>query len=97
MIWIRSNGWGLVLFVLGGVIAGVESFILKIADAPVLMSVGLALMVGDLIIRTRSTARLRSQPGWLWARQAGGHLFFVPMWVLGVIVFVANLAKGLGA
>lgn len=93
MIWIRSNGWGLALFVLGGVIAGVGSFVLKIADAPVLMSVGLALIVGDLIIR----ARFRSQPGWLWQGHFGGRLFFLPMWVLGLIVLVANLAKGLGA
>ena len=93
MIWIHSNGWGLGLFVLGGLIAGVGSIVLKLADAPVLMSVGLALIAADLILRVR----YRSQHGWLLQGQFGGQLFFVPMWLLGLIVFIANLAKALGA
>ncbi len=91
MIWIRSNGWGLALFVLGGVIAGVGSFVLKIADAPVLMSVGAALIVADVIIR----ARFRSRPGWLFQRQYGGYLFYIPMWIVGVVVFAANMINAL--
>ena len=91
MIWIRTNSWGLALFVVGGLIAGVGSFILKIADAPVLMSVGAALIVTDVIIR----ARFRHQPGWLFNRQCGGYLFYIPMWIIGVIVFAANLINAL--
>ena len=91
MIWIRSNGWGLGMFVMGGVIAGVSSFVFKIADAPVLMGVGMALIVSDVIVR----ARFRTQPRWLFQGQYGGQLFFIPMWALGLIVFVANLVPAL--
>jgi len=91
MIWIRSNSWGLAMFVVGGLIAGAGSFILKIDDAPVLMSVGVSLIMMDVIIRVRS----RNQPGWLLRRQYGGYLFYVPMWLIGSMVFAANLLKAL--
>jgi hypothetical protein len=91
MIWIRSNSWGLAMFVVGGLIAGVGSFILKIDDAPVLMSVGASLIVMDAISRVR----FRNQPGWLLRRQYGGYLFYVPMWLIGSVVFAANLLKAL--
>ena len=91
MIWIRSNSWGLAMFVVGGLIAGAGSFILKIDDAPVLMSVGASLIMMDVIIRVRS----RNQPGWLLRRQYGGYLFYVPMWLIGSMVFAANLLKAL--
>jgi hypothetical protein len=91
MIWIRSNSWGLAMFVVGGFIAGVGSFILKIDDAPVLMSVGATLIMMDMIIR----ARFRNQPGWLLHRQCGGYLFYAPMWLIGSVVFAANLLKAL--
>jgi hypothetical protein len=93
MIWIRSNSWGLAMIVVGGLIAGVGSFVLKVADAPVLMSVGVVLIVMDVIIR----ARVRNQPGWLVQRRWGGHLWFVPIWAIGVVVFVVNLLKAFNA
>jgi len=91
MIWIRSNSWGLAMFVVGGLIAGAGSFILKIDDAPVLMSVGVSLIMMDVIIRVRS----RNQPGWLLHQQCGGYLFYMPMWLIGSVVFAANLLKAL--
>ena len=91
MIWIRSNSWGLAMFVVGGLIAAVGSFILKIDDAPVLMSVGIALIFMDVIVRLR----FRNRPAWFIHRQSGGHLWFVPIWAIGVVVFATNLLKAL--
>jgi hypothetical protein len=86
MIWIRGNGWGFAMIFVGGVIAGLGSFALKFKDAPVLMSVGAALIVMDVIVRARG----RGQPGWLWHRRFGGHLFFIPIWLIGLVVFGVN-------
>jgi len=91
MIWIRSNAWGLAMIVVGGLIAGVGSFVLKIADTPVLMGVGLALIVMDVIVRVR----FRHQPAWFVRQESGGHLWFVPIWLIGTVVLAANLLKAL--
>ena len=89
MIWIRSNAWGLAMIFVGGLIAGVGSFIFKVADAPVLMSVGVALVAMDVTVRVH----YRNRPAWIVHRQSGGHLWLVPVWAIGVVVFAANLLK----
>lgn len=51
--------------------------------------VGGTLIVVDLLLRLRS----RGRAGWLTQRQFGGHLFAIPIWVVGGIVIAANVIK----
>lgn len=91
MLHIRGNALGLAMFVVGGMIAGVGGFIFKLSDAPIMIMVGVALVLMDLIVRLR----VRSQPGWLMSKQLGGYFFFVPVWILGIIVIIINVLTGL--
>jgi hypothetical protein len=80
------------MFIVGGVIAGVGGFVFKLGDATVMIMVGAALFLMDLIIRVR----VRNQKGWLMSKLLGGYFFFVPVWILGVVVIVVNTLNGLG-
>ncbi|MBN8583168.1 MAG: hypothetical protein J0L96_21065 [Anaerolineae bacterium] len=92
MIHARGNVLGIIMFIVGGVIAGVGGFVFKLGDATVMIMVGTALFLMDLIIRLR----VRNQKGWLMSKLLGGYFFFVPVWILGVIVIVVNTLNGLG-
>ena len=91
MLHIRGNALGIAMFVIGGVIAGVGGFILKLGDAPIMIMVGVALLLMDLIIRWQ----VRNQAGWLMSKQLGGYFFFVPVWILGILVIIINILNGL--
>lgn len=90
LIPIRGNVLGIALFVIAGLLAGLLSLVFKLPDAPVMISIGLFLLIVDLLIRAAS----RGKKGWLFQRELGGYLFFVPIWVLGVIVIIANIVSG---
>lgn len=90
LIPIRGNMLGIALFVLAAIPALILGFVLKLSDAATMIGVGLFLLVVDLLIRAAS----RSKKGWLFQRELGGYLFFVPVWVLGIIVVVINLVGG---
>lgn len=91
MLHIRGNALGLAMFVVGGVIAGIGGFVFKLGDAPIMIMVGVALFIMDLIIRLR----VRNQTGWLMSKQLGGYFFFIPVWLLGILVILLNIANGL--
>lgn len=86
---IRGNALGLAMIVVTGAIAGIGGLVFKLADALVMISVGIALIVMDMLIRLRS----RPAPGWLTNSQFGGFLFFVPMWGVGLLMIIVNLVS----
>lgn len=93
MIPIRGNALGLAMLVVTGAIAGIGSLLFKLPDAVVMISVGGALLVMDVLIRLRA----RPATGWLTQSQFGGFLFIAPVWAIGVFVMGANvLAMFLG-
>ena len=92
MLQSRGNVLGVIMFVIGGVIAGIGGLVFKLSDAPIMIMVGVALFLMDMIIRLR----VRTQPGWLMSKQLGGYFFFIPVWLLGVFVIILNIINGLG-
>ena len=91
MLHIRGNALGLVMFIIGGLIAGVGGLVFKLGDAPIMIMVGIALFLMDAVIRLR----VRNQPGWLMSKQLGGYFFFIPVWLLGILVIILNILNGL--
>ena len=92
MLQSRGNVLGVIMFVIGGVIAGIGGLVFKLSDAPIMIMVGVALFLMDMIIRLR----VRTKPGWLMSKQLGGYFFFIPVWLLGVFVIILNIINGLG-
>jgi hypothetical protein len=89
LVHIRGNGLGMAMVVATGLIAGLGSLVLKLSDALVMLAVGVALIAMDLIVRLF----YRQVPGWLMKREYGGYFFFVPVWILGVVVIAVNLVN----
>ena len=92
IIPVRGNGLGLVMFVIGGIVAAIGGFVLKARDFQVMIAVGAVLVVIDAVVRIAN----RSRPKWIFAKDAGGYFFFVPVWVLGLFAIVLNLLIGFG-
>jgi hypothetical protein len=88
---IRGNALGLAMVVATGAIAGLGSLVFHLADALVMGAVGIALIVMDLLIRLR----FRAAGGWLTKSEFGGYFFFVPMWVLGIVIIIVNVVNTL--
>jgi hypothetical protein len=89
LLRIRGNALGFAMIVASALVAGVGGFVLHLADAPVMIGVGISLILMDLFIRLRS----RPAPGWLTQSQWGGYLFFVPVWVVGIVMIVVNIVN----
>ncbi len=90
---IRGNWLGLGMFVVvGGLVALIGGFILKLGDVKTMITVGAALAVADLAIRIVN----RTVPGWIFSREAGGYFFFIPIWILGLLVVVLKSLIGAG-
>lgn len=87
MMFIQGNLLGFLMFIAGGVIAAVGSLLLKLPNAPVMIAIGMALTGMDLFLRTRE----RDKQGWLTQKQYGGYLYFMPVWIFGVVVIVVNI------
>ena len=91
LIPIRGNGLGLAMVVATGVVAGLGSLVFRLGDALVMGAVGVALIAMDLLIRLRA----RPAHGWLTRSEHGGYLFFVPVWVVGVVMVGVNIMNAL--
>jgi hypothetical protein len=93
LIPVRGNWLGLGMFVvIGGLAALIAGFVLKLGDVKTMIIAGSCLVAADLLIRILN----RTEPRWLIGKEAGGYFFFVPVWVLGAVVIVANSLVGLG-
>ncbi len=88
---IRGNALGLAMIVATGAIAGIGSLAFKLGDALVMLSVGGALIVMDLLVRLR----FRPATGWLTQSQFGGSLFVAPVWGVGILIIVINIVNTL--
>ncbi len=77
------------MFVVAGLLAGIGSLAFKLADAPVLIGGGASLILMDIVLRLRS----RYMQRWLLNGEAGGQLLAIPVWIVGVVVVVANLVR----
>lgn len=90
MTWLplRGNALGLAMIVVTGAIAGLGSLALHLPDLVVMLGVGGALVVMDLLIRWMA----RPARGWLLQSQFGGYLFVAPAWGVGLLIIAANLA-----
>ncbi len=87
MIRFRFNPAGLVMLAATIVVVALGSGVFKLQDQLVMMLVGAMLILSDIGLRLRQ----RGQPGWLKRPEAGGHLFSVPVWIVGAVLFVINL------
>ncbi|MBL8120631.1 MAG: hypothetical protein JNJ78_24120 [Anaerolineae bacterium] len=87
MVMVNGNLLGLFMFIVCGSIALVGGLFLRLPDPVIMISIGLALICMDLIIRLRN----RLQDRWLFGKQTGGYLFFIPTWIMGIIVIIINI------
>lgn len=85
-MFIQGNLIGFGMFIACGVIALI-GFLLKLPNAPVMITIGVALILIDLILR----ATKRNNKGWLTGKAFGGYLFFAPVWIFGIIVIAINI------
>jgi hypothetical protein len=89
LLHIRGNALGFAMVVASALVAGVGGLVLHLADTPVMFGVGVSLILMDLFIRLRA----RPAPGWLTQSQWGGYFFFVPVWVVGIVMIVVNIVN----
>ncbi|MCA0455123.1 MAG: hypothetical protein LCI00_14205 [Chloroflexi bacterium] len=87
MTFINGNRLGILMFVVAALVAGAGSLLLKLPDPVTMIAVGVALIGMDSIVRLRS----RATSGWLMHKELGGYLYFIPVWVAGIVVIVINL------
>lgn len=84
---IQGNLLGLAMFVFAGIFVAVGAFVLKFPDWIVMITAGLVLTVTDFIFR----ALQNKEKGWLTAKNIGGYLYFIPVWIFGIVVVGINL------
>ena len=89
MLRLRGNALGFAMIVASALVAGVGGLILKLSDPLVMIGVGVALILMDVLIRWRSWPTA----GWLTHKECGGYLYFVPIWGLGIFVIGVNVVN----
>ena len=91
LIPIRGNGLGIAMFVLAGLLIIPASMLLRVRNLPTMIAVGCVLILMDMLFRLCQ----RTQAGWLTKRELGGYFFFLPVWVLGLVVIGANVINAI--
>jgi len=84
---IQGNLLGFVMFIFAGVFVAIGAFGLKQPDWLVMITAGIVLTVTDFIFRVLQ----KQQLGWLMAKNLGGYLYFIPVWIFGLVVVVINI------
>lgn len=92
MIWIRGNWLGLGMFVVSGIVALLGGLFLKLSDAITMISVGISLIIMDLAFRLL----INKKENRFFGKETGGFFFFVPVWILGMIVVIINIVNASG-
>lgn len=85
----RGNLLGAGLFVLAAISIVITKFVIKLPDPTVMIVAGVILLISDITIRFRNKATT----GWPYRREFGGFFFFLPAWMLGLVVIIANIAQ----
>jgi hypothetical protein len=82
-----ANTVGMLMFILGISFAYISSrsFDLHVGYAGLIMGGGWVLVDGLLRLRHRQYLRSYIHP------KIGGHMFYIPLWILGAVVMVAML------
>ncbi len=91
-MFVRGNLLGVGMLAVGAVVAAVGGFVLKFGDHTTMIAVGLTIFVLDAVVRLSG----RDRPGWLFGAERGGFFFFVPIWLVGVLVVAGNALIGAG-
>ena len=75
------------MFVVAALVAGAGSLLLNLPNPVTMIAVGISLILMDGIVRLRS----RATSGWLMHKELGGYLYFIPVWVAGLVVILMNI------
>lgn len=86
---INGNLVGFGMFVIAAVLIAIGSLVLKLPDAPVMIGAGVLLIVVDLALRLTKV----KNTGWIWRKEFGGFLFFIPVWIFGIAVIALNVVN----
>ena len=86
---INGNLVGFGMVVLSALLIALPGYLLGWANAPIMCGIGVLLIAADLILRSRSKGKEK----WLMGQQTGGYLFFIPVWVFGIVIVAANVAN----
>lgn len=89
---IRGNWLGFAMFAAGGIVAAIGGLVLRAGDTKTMIGVGAALFVLDATFRLWH----REGPNWVFSKTGGGYFFFVPVWLLGLLVIILNALIGAG-
>lgn len=84
---INGNLVGFGMFVVAAVLIAIGSLVLKLPDAPVMIGAGVLLIVVDMALRLTKM----KNAGWIWRKEFGGFLFFIPVWIFGIAVIALNV------
>jgi hypothetical protein len=84
---IQGNLLGFFMFIFSGIFVILGYYVLKFPDWIVLITAGLVLTAADLVFRLLKTA----QKGWLYKKEFGGYLYFMPVWTFGIAVVLINI------
>jgi hypothetical protein len=79
------------MFVTCGLIAAAGGLLLRLSNPIIMMSIGLALIMMDLLIRLKRRGARR----WLLRDTTGGTLFAIPVWIVGILVILLNIVNSL--
>ena len=86
---INGNLVGFGMVILSAMLIALPGYLLKWPTAATMCGVGVLLILVDLILRMRG----KEKDKWLMGSQTGGYLFFIPVWIFGIVVVVANLVN----
>jgi hypothetical protein len=86
---VSGNVLGLAMFVTCGLIAAAGGLLLRLSNPIIMMSIGLALIVMDVLIRLKR----RGDRRWLLRNTTGGTLFAIPVWIVGILVILLNIVN----
>jgi hypothetical protein len=83
---IQGNLLGFFMFIFSGIFVVIGYYVLKLPDWIVLITAGLVLTATDLVFRLLKNA----QKGWLYKKELGGYLYFMPVWAFGIVAVLIN-------
>lgn len=75
------------MFIFSAIFVAIGTLLLKLPDWIVMITAGVVLIVTDFIFRVLQ----KKQANWLMAKNLGGYLYFIPVWIFGLVVIVINI------
>lgn len=75
------------MVVLSALLVTLPGTLLNLPNAGVVIGVGVLLIAADVVLRLMN----RGEVKWLTGDRTGGYLFFIPVWIFGVVMIILNL------